>query len=278
MWSSVLVVGILFGLNPGLLGAIVLLISRPRPVQSLLAFWGGSVTISICLVVIPLLMLHLAPSSVSFTQSLATPSSSTARNSQIGMGVLTLLIAAVMTVIYLARRRSASRAVNTSDAANVSRRAQHGQTAGSTQAVDTQTLVLDSETTDDTEAAASRPKSAIRRLSHRVYMSWENGSLWVAYVIGMTFFPGPPVAFFVVSTVAAAGVAIGTEILAVIAFIVAMLTLVEIILAGYVIAPARTQTALRPLHSWTRAHRWQVLIAIFAVMGFWQIIRGLGIG
>jgi hypothetical protein len=41
MWGSVLVLALLAALNPVRLGLALLVISRPRPVQNLLAYWVG---------------------------------------------------------------------------------------------------------------------------------------------------------------------------------------------------------------------------------------------
>jgi hypothetical protein len=73
------------------------------------------------------------------------------------------------------------------------------------------------------------------------------------------------------------GAAIGTQVIAVIAFVFAMLAVFEIVLISYLVAPARTQAVLRPVHDWALVHRQQVLIALFLLVGLWQVITGLGI-
>jgi hypothetical protein len=283
MWGSILVVALVFALNPGVLGVIVLLISRPRPVQNLLAYWLGSVVVSVPLMLVPLIMLHLAPSSASFAHNLATPSSPTARYVQITMGLITLLIAAVMTVRFLARRSSASNDAGSSRRLGRRRALRRQAVAASPAGTGTtSTVVLDpstptSEPMGRAQGAAKGGGSLIRRLIRRAYRSWENGAVWVAFVFGMTLFPGPPLALFVVTTIASSGAPIGTEVAAAITFVIAMLALVEIILVSHLAAPARTQAVLQPLHDWARAHRQLVVIAILAVIGAWQIARGAGI-
>jgi hypothetical protein len=89
--------------------------------------------------------------------------------------------------------------------------------------------------------------------------------------------PGPPLILFVATTVVASGASIGTQVLAAIAFVVVMLAVVEIILVSCLLAPAKTQAVLRPLHDRVRAHRRQVLVAIFAVVGVMQLAMGVGI-
>ena len=110
--------------DPVRLGVILLMISRPRPVPNLLAYWVGNLTGCIPTVVVPLTLLHVTPMFKSFAQDWAT--SSTGRHIQLGMGVLALSIAALMTVRSLTRPR---------------RRAQLPTPVGNTS-----TLVLDSNT------------------------------------------------------------------------------------------------------------------------------------
>jgi len=115
----------------------------------------------------------------SFAQDLASPAtSSTVRHIQIGMGVLALSIAALMTVRSLTRPRQ---------------RAQLPTPGGNTS-----TLVLDSNTPTAISRLLGRAQdapteggSAIRRLLGRAHNAWENGSLWVAFVIGFGL-GGPP--------------------------------------------------------------------------------------
>ena len=64
--------------------------------------------------------------------------------------------------------------------------------------------------------------SAIRRLLGRARNAWEDGSLWVAFVIGVLSAPPPFTILFVLTTIMATGAAIGTQVGAAIAFVVGM--------------------------------------------------------
>ena len=254
---------LLWALNPVLLGIILLVISRQRPVQNLLVCWVGCMITNVPALLIPLLALHGTPMFRSYAKSLATPDTgagSPVRHLQIGMGVLALSIAAVMAARLWARRRACAPAL-----------VGHGST-----------LVLD----PDAPNAISRPEgndaatdggSAIRRMFGRVNKAWENGSLWVALVIGMGFLPGPPLILIVDTTIAASGASIGTQVIAAIAFVVGMLAVFEIVLVSHLVTPARTKAVLRPIHDWSMAHRPRVLAAIFTAVGCFQLVRGLGL-
>jgi Sap, sulfolipid-1-addressing protein len=271
MWSSVLGLALLAALHPMRLAIILLMISRPRPVQNLLAYWVGSLIVGVPALLVPLMVLHFTPMFRSFAQDLATPAtgtSSTVRHIQIGMGVLALSIAALMTVRFSARPRA------------------HLPTPGG----NTSTLVLDSNTPTAISRLPGRAQdapteggSAIRRLLGRandawksLWVAWENGSLWVALVLGLIMVPGDGI-LFVLAILVGSGAAIGTQVSAAIAFVVGWLAVVEIILVTYLATPAKTQAALRLLHDFAQAHRRKTLVATLAVVGVLGVARGMGI-
>lgn len=268
MWGSLLGVALLMAFNPALLGLILLLISRSRPVQNLLAYWAGCVVMNVPILLAPLLVLHSTPTFTSFSHDLATPTtaaSSTVRHIQFGMGVLVLAIAAVMAVRFFARRR-----------------AQVPATSGNSS-----TLVLDSDTPDPTSSsspfgragdASTEGASPFRRLLGRLQSAWDSGSLWVAFVLGMALLPGPYLVIFIDTTIVTSGVPLGAQVVAVIGFVIAMLGVIEITLISYLVTPVKTQAVLRPVHEWALAHRQQILLGIFAVVGVALVTQSLGIG
>lgn len=256
MWSSVLGLALLAALHPVRLGLILLMISRPRPVPNLLAYWLGSLTICLPALLVPLMVVHSTPMFRSMPQTSAT--SSTVRHIQIGIGVVALSIAALIAVISLVRPRA------------------RAATSGS------DTLLLDSSAPiaiprllNRKQDAATEGGSAIRRLLDRAHNAWENGSLWVAWVIGLGSVSIDGV-LFVAAIIVASGAAIGMQVSAAIAFLVGMYAVIEVILVTHLAWPAKTEAVLRLLHDWARAHRRHVLIAIFTVVGVSQLAQGMG--
>ena len=111
VWGSVLGLALLVALDPVRLGLILLVISRPRPVQNLLAYWVGCLIANVPYMLVPLTLLHVTPMFRSFAHDLAAPAtsaSSTVRHIQIGIGVLALSIAALMTVRFWAASAGAA--------------------------------------------------------------------------------------------------------------------------------------------------------------------------
>ncbi|MGB6764662.1 GAP family protein [Mycobacterium sp.] len=86
--------------------------------------------------------------------------------------------------------------------------------------------------------------SAIRRLLRRVRNAWENGSVWVAFVIGLAMGPQLQGIVFVLAIIMASGTAFGIQISAAIVFVFAILAVEEIILVSNLATPAKTQAFL----------------------------------
>ncbi|SRR5579875_2461271 len=262
MWSSVLVMalgaGLLTGFDPMRLGLTLLVISRPRPVQNLLAYGVGNLIACFFTVVLPLTVMHVTPKFKKFTENLAK--SSTARHIQVGIGVLALVIAAVLIIRSLARRRQRARVM----------------------AADGKTLVLDSGTQSPIERLLDRAQnaraeggSAISRLLGHAYNAWDNGSLWVSWVVGLA--SGPPLdgVIFLTTFIVASGVAISMQVSAAIAFVVGMLAVVELTLVCHLTKPAKTRAIVQRLHDWARAQRQIILIAMCTVGGVVLLASGV---
>ncbi|ORW02245.1 hypothetical protein AWC14_07270 [Mycobacterium kyorinense] len=244
MWGSVLGLALLGALHPVRLGLTLLMISRPRPVLNLLAYWLGGLTVSVPALLVPLIVVHSAPMFKSVTHESATSASSfTVRHVQIGIGVFALSIAALITVRFFARRRAK--------------------------------VVTPANNPSGMPPDPATP-IAIRRLLGRAHTAWESGSLWIAWVIGVASVSVDAV-LFVAAIIVASAAAIGTQATAAVAYVVVLYVVVEVILVAYLATPVKTEAVLRRLHDWALAHRQQVLVAIFAVVGVSQVAQGAGI-
>jgi Sap, sulfolipid-1-addressing protein len=250
---------LLVALDPIRLGLTLLVVSGPRPVQNLVAYWVGAMLMSVPSMLVLMMVLHTTPRFTSFAHDLAA--SSTVRHIQIGIGVFSLSIAALMTVRLLARQRA------------------HLRAQGST----TSTTVLDSDAPaaisrllGRAQDAATGGGSVFRRLLGRAYNAWENGSLWFALVIGLGSGPPPLASIFVLTTIMASGATIGMQVCAAVAWVVGVLAVVEIMLVSHLVTPAKSQAVLRLLHDWALAYRRQILLAMLAVVGVSLVAQGTG--
>jgi hypothetical protein len=264
MWGSLLGLALLISFNPMLLGMILLVVSRPRPVQNLFVYWIGAMLVNVPMFLVPLLLLHITPGFASFAEGLATPAEPSLGVIQpvaLVLAVILLSIAAVMAV----RPRIPQRAD-----------AHVGVGDGS------RPTVLGSEVPQagalgGAKAAVGNAVSAIQRLYARLTKTWEDGSLWVAMVFGMLYLPSATLVLLIDTTIVASGAGIGEQAVAAIVFVVGFLAVLELVLISYAIAPAKTEVFLRPLHEWARAHNRHILIVFFVIIGVWQLARGVGI-
>nr|WP_232003644.1 GAP family protein [Mycobacterium sp. 1465703.0] len=260
MWGSVLGLGMLAALNPVRLGLALLMISRPRPGPSLLAYWVGGLTVCVPELLIPLVLLNFTPMFGHAGHGSASPSTSSSLGKiQIGLGVVGLTIAAVLTVRFIKQSRTPEPAREQTELSMVS---------GAPVAMPRLLTRAQEVSTDD--------PSLFRRLLGRIHSAWESGASWVAWVIGVIAVPVDGV-LFIVAIIAASGASVTMQIGASVAFILLMYAIVEIILVGYVAAPAKTQSLLRVLHDWVQAYHRQILVALFTVVGMSQLAQGLHI-
>jgi len=260
VWGPLLGLAFMFAVNPVLLAVIVLMISRPRPVQNLLAYWSGSMIVNFLGLLVPLLVLHFTPALSTFSDDVSSPAqSTTARVIQISMGAIMLTFA-----LFLAVRSVRDRVRQPVAAGNAP------PIAPDAEKPDTITSPFGKRQDDDTEGG-----SILKRLVRRLQVAWDDGALWVSFVFGIGGFPPPMLVFIVVTTIVSSGAAIGTQFIAVVVFVIAMFVVIEITLVSYLIAPEKTLAFLRPLHDWALAHRRHVLITIFIVVGAISIINGV---
>ena len=266
MWGSLLGLALLISLNPMLLGMILLVVARPRPVQNLFVYWVGAMLINVPMFLVPLLLLHVTPGFAAFAEGLATPAEPSLGVVQpvaLGLAAVLLAIAAVMFVRPRIREHADARVGGGGDMS---------------------VTVLESDAPRATRGALGSARdaavnivSAIQRLYGRLIATWENGSLWVALVFGMMYLPSATLVLLIDSTIVASGAGIGEQAIAAIVFVVGFLAILELVLIGYAIAPAKTELLLRPLHEWARVHNRHILIVFFVLIGVWQLARGVGI-
>ena len=275
MLGSLTVLALLTTINPVRIGIIILVITRPLPMRNLLAYWVGAMIVGLTTMIVPLIVLYATPSSASFLDDFAHPTANpVAQRTAIGIGVLVLSIGALLAVRSLRRTPRLAR----HSAKGLAREANGGNSNANTS-----TLVLDSTAPSlitrllhPPEDAATEDGPPKRRLLSRIRKAWKNGSPWISFGIGIIVVPPLDGVLFALAIVVASGAALGVQVVTVIAYTMGMLLIEEIILCSNVVAPAKTQAALRRLHDWARVHHQKFLAAIFIVVGLSLVLRGLG--
>ncbi|MBU9763106.1 GAP family protein [Mycobacterium sp. TNTM28] len=263
MWGPILVLALLTTVNPVRLGIILMVLSRPRPIKNLLAWWLGALIVGLVSLFIPLILLHTMPASANFVKDFAHPTTSpAAQYIAIGLGVLLLAGSVLMAV------RSSSRASARSGVVTQSNTGRQQSTGGQT-APSSLSLLLESE------EPAQEGRSAVQRLLGRIRRGWRTGSPWISFVVGLVVLPPADAAVLILAVVVASGVAIDIQIAAVAVYVIVALAVEEIILLNSVVAPERTHAVLRRLHEWSAVHQRKLVAALMAVAGAFLLLRGV---
>jgi hypothetical protein len=239
MWGTVLFFAALAATDPIRLGIAVLLVSRPRPILNLFAFWLGGMVTSVVAALAVVLVLR------DFTMSLSRVVLSAVTNPavaqiQIAVGLLVLPIAALIASRVSFRQHAAVPELV-------------GAPAG---------LGVEANTA-----------TAMSRLSIRARL--DSGSPGVAFVAGLGS-ATPPVEYLAaIVAILASGAAAGTQISAAMLFTVVAFAVAEIPLVSYLATPGKTQVVMMRVHGWMRARRRPILALIVAAMGIFLVVTGV---
>jgi hypothetical protein len=243
MWTIVLFLGLGLATDPLRLGITVLLVSRPRPLLNLLAFWLGGMTAAIGIGMAVLILLrdsalvHNVASTVENARSTVAIFADGRLN--IALGVIALVLAAA-----LVARERARVGLGDSDASAV--------------------------------ALQLRTPTAFSRLSARVRGMQECGFSWAPFVVGLGSATPPVETLLVLTIIMASGAAIGTQVSAFVAFTALVLLVVEIPLVSYLATPKKTQAVMLQVQNWIRTHRRRIFETMLAVTGFVLVVKGIG--
>lgn len=241
--DTVIAMALIAATNPVRLGFALLLVSRPRPMFNLFAFWLGALTTAITAGVGVLTVVHyFAPT---FMQSMpALSEDSVARHAQITIGLALLAATALIAVGSSVRRTRVP-------------------TAGG-------------------ERWAGAPRlsapNGFTRLRARIQDVLTGDHVSVAFVLGLgSGFPAVeyPVAL---AGIAASVGSLGVQFGVVVVFVLVMLLVIEIPLVSYSAAPTQTQEVMLRLHDWALPRRWQILGIIVAAEALWMVATGLASG
>jgi hypothetical protein len=242
MWGSVVLVALGAAQDPVRFGIAAVLLSRPRPLHNLLAYWlGGMATgiaASLGVFIVPHDSLRMVLEDVR-----STVASYTAGYTEVAIGMLALLTAALIAAGFPARQHAAVPVHAGTPSAPVLQR----------------TTV-----------------TAFSRLTARIHHALESGHPWVAFLVGLGS-AIPPVEYLAVLTVIlSSGAEICTQLSAVVMFMVVVLAVFEVTLVSYLAMPAKTQAAIVQLQNWLRAHRRRILAVSIAMAGIWLVTAGMG--
>ena len=240
MWSAVLVLSLIAAIDPIRIGIVVLLISRPRPMVSLLAFWLGGMSAGSAAALV--LVLYLRDLTLSVMRALfSAVSSPVAAHVRVAIGVLAVLIAGLIAARFRVRQHAPVRL--TGDERSV--------------------LVLEPNT-----------RTGSNRLSIRRQL--EDGSLAVAFIAGVGW-ATPPVEYLAaIIAILASGAAATAQVSAALMFTLVAFTVAEIPLMSYLAMPEKTVAVVLRLHDWIKARRRAILAVFVCTFGVLLVVSGMG--
>jgi hypothetical protein len=240
MCTTVIVLSLLAAIDPVRIGITALLVSRPRPMLNLFAFWLGGIAAGIGAAFAVLLLLR------DFTLSVMRVVVSAASGPivvyiQVAIGVLAVSLAALLVARFWARQR-----------------APVPVTGG-------ESSVLLREPNTPTGS---------RRLSIRGPL--EGGSLVVAFVAGLAL-ATPPVEYMaaIIAIVASEPTA-AAQVGAALMFTFVAFTVVEVPLITYLTTPARTLAVVQRLNDWISERRQAIPAVVVGALGFLLLVTGMG--
>ena len=263
VWREAMLMTLLVSLNPFFLAMIVLQISRPRPVANLLAYWAGCMITNVPIFVVPLLALNGIPTFASFARHLAASDSDSAVNPlKIGTSVLAFSLAALFALHHRSRRRK-----------NAAIPVSAGGGGGIALEDDPDPPAATSGLQRRVNAAVTRVQSVVSRAKDE----WENGNPRLALLFGMGCVPSLTMVLLVDTLIFGSGAAIGMQVMIGMFFVLAMFVVPLIAVLGYLVAPSKAESVLRPLHDWSAAHTLQIVVTLLLAIGVWSLVAGLGI-
>jgi hypothetical protein len=240
MWSAVLGLSLIAAIDPIRIGIVVLLISRPRPMVSLLAFWLGGMAAGIAAALV--LVVYLRDLMLSVMRALLSAiGSPAAAHVRFAIGVLVLLIAGLIAARFRVRQHAPAR-----------------RTGG-----EGSVLALEPDT-----------RNGSSRLSIRRQL--EEGSLAVAFIAGIGW-ATPPVEYLAaIIAILASGAAATAQVSAALMFTLVAFAVAEIPLVSYLAMPEKTVAVVQRLHDRIRARRQAILAVFVCTFGVLLVASGMG--
>jgi len=240
MCSAVIVLSLLAAIDPVRIGITALLISRPRPMRNLLAFWLGGMAAGIGAALAILLFLRGVTVSVMKVVVSAT-SCPIMTYLQVAIGALAVSFAALLVARFWSRQRPPVPV-----------------TAG-----ESSVLLLEPNTPPESTRPSIRGRLA-------------GGSLLVAFVAGVAL-ATPPVEYMAaILAIVASEPAAAAQVCAALVFAVVAFSVVEVPLITYLTAPAQTLAVVRRMNEWISERPQAIPAVVFGSVGALLLISGMG--
>jgi hypothetical protein len=242
VWGTVLFIAFIAALDPMRVAIALLLISWPRPMHNLLAYWLGAMAASVASALAALTLLRsLTPILTRNVEAMA--GSSIVHDIQIGAGLVALPLAAWIVVVSM-RQRSRMK------------------------------ISAGGPTIDIGPPAAPAPR--IPWLSARTQNGLRPRSFRVVFFGGFIS-AIPPVEYLVIlAAILASGAATGIQLSAAVTFTLVSLVVIEIPLITCLAAPGKSHVVMLQVQNWVHSRRKLIVAVGLAVGGVAMLATGMG--
>jgi hypothetical protein len=236
MCSAVFILSVLVVLDPVRIGIVALVLSRPRPMRNLFAFWLGGMAagMSVALVVLLLLRDFTLPLMREVVSAMSTPA---AAQTQVVIGVLAVSSAALI----WARQREPVPA-----------------------------------TGGEASVAVLSPNGSTGSGMLKIRGQLEGGSTVVAFVAGLALATPPVECLAAMIAILASGAPAAEQIGASLMFTLVAFTVAEVPLVSYLAAPTKTLAVVKRLNDWMNERRHAIPAVAVGACGLLLVATAIG--
>jgi hypothetical protein len=242
MWGTVLLMAVVVAVDPAQVGGVAYILSRPRAMQLLVAYFIGGFGASLIAGAVVVFVLD----GVGIGQGSSIPP-----EIEIAVGALALVVAALVGSGVAGRLRDRAK----------SRRASDPPADGPASAGDS--------------ARSVEKLPGFDKLPHRLQDALHNDSPWLAWTYGVAF--GMPSAYYLaaIAAILKSGVGTGTQIAALLVFSLVAFAVAEVPLVSFAVAPEATRARIDQLYTWVSTHQRTVVTTLASIVGAYLILIGV---
>jgi hypothetical protein len=236
MCSAVFFLSLLVALDPVRIGIVALMISRPRPMRNLLAFWLGGMVAGMSVAVVVLLYLRdvTLPLMHKVVSAMSTP---IAAQTQVAIGVLAVSSAAL---IWAGQREPIA--------------ATGGEAA----------------------VSVLRPNRSTGSGRLWIRDQLEGGSTVVAFVAGLALATPPVEYLAAIIAILASGAPAAEQVGAALMFTLVAFTVAEVPLVSYLATPTKTLAVVQRLNDWMNERRHIIPAVVVGACGLLLVATAIG--
>jgi hypothetical protein len=241
MWGTVLLMAVVVAIDPAQVGAVAYILSRPRAMRLLVAYFVGGFGVSLIAGGVILFVLD----GVGIGQSSSIPP-----GIEFAVGTLALVVAALVGSGVAGRLRDRAQSRRAGD----------------------QPADVPPSARDNRPSLERLP--GFDKLPHRLLDALHNESPWIAWIYGVGF--GVPSAYYLaaIAAILKSGVATGAQIGALLVFNLVAFAVAEIPLVSFAIAPEATRARIDQLYTWISTHQRLVVTMLTSIIGVYLIFKG----